>query len=107
MRRRLPNRRRSETTTLECAGQRIAASVGFDPEGRPAEIFLSGGKDGSALAAILADAAVVISIALQHGIPAGELRRSVGRLPEAIDGPPVAPASPIGAALDLLAGYEP
>jgi hypothetical protein len=106
MRRRLPDRRCSETTEIEFGGQRLAAMVGFDPAGRPAEIFLSTPKVGSALAAILADAAVVISIALQHGIPAGELRKSVGRIPEAIDGPPVAAASPVGAALDLLSGYE-
>ena len=57
---------------------------------------------------------MVISIALQHDIPAAALAKSIGRLPAG----PVAPtdleslrtrrvlASPIGAALDLLRGFE-
>ncbi len=105
-RQRLPNRRRCETVELEWSGTRLTASVGFAPDGRPQEVFLSGGKDGSGLAALLGDVAVMISVALQHGIRASELGRSVGRVRETIDGPATAPASPIGAALDLLAGYE-
>jgi hypothetical protein len=61
---------------------------------------------GSALDAIHGDAAVVISIALQHGIPATAPRKSVGRVPETLDGPAVRAASPIAAALDLVAEYE-
>ncbi len=106
MRRRLPNRRRSETTEIEVGGHRLAAMVGFDETGRPVELFLSAGKTGSALDAILGDAAVVISIALQHGIPAAALRKSVSRLPETLDGPAERAASPIGAALALIAEYE-
>ena len=34
---------------------RLAARVKIDPEGRPCEVFLSGAKDGSGLAAILED----------------------------------------------------
>ncbi len=63
---------------------------------------------------MLADAAVVISIALQHGIPAAALTKSVGRLPAGpvtpagLEGPPPGrvPASPIGAALDLVSVFE-
>ncbi len=61
-----------------------------------------------------ADAAVVISVALQHGIPAQSLAKSIGRLPpgpvtpaELDQGQPGRlPASPIGAALDLLRSFE-
>ena len=105
-RNRLPNRRQAVTTEIEVAGQRVAASVGFYPDGRPAELFLSAGKSGSGIAAILDDASVIISIALQHGIPAAALSRSIAREPETVDGPAVKPASPIGAALDLIARYE-
>jgi ribonucleoside-diphosphate reductase alpha chain len=42
-------------------------------------MFLSGAKDGSGLSAILEDASVVSSIALQHGIPASALAKSVAR----------------------------
>ena len=105
-RRRLLNRRRSETADIEIAGQRLTACVGFYPDGRPAELFLSGAKDGSGLAAVLADAAVVISLALQHGIGARLLRKSIGRLPGPAAGGGELAASPIGAALDLLTEYE-
>ena len=74
-RHRLPTRRPAVTEEIDCASTRLTATVGFDPAGRPAEIFLSGAKDGSGLAAILDDAAVVISVALQHGIPAAALAR--------------------------------
>ena len=113
LRRRLPNRRPSETRTLNVGNHAFAATVGFDPaDGRPREIFLSGAKDGTDMAAILDDAAVTLSIALQHGVSAAALAKSVARLPAApltpadlavSSGPAhTAPASIIGAALDLL-----
>ncbi len=114
-RRRLPNRRPSHTETLEIGGQAFTATVGFDPEtGQPREIFLNAGKEGSLLNALLTDAAVVVSIALQHGIPAAALAKSVGRLPSSPVGPAdldrapgqKVPASPIGAALDLVSSFE-
>ena len=45
------------------------------------EVFISRAKGGSELEAVLDDASVVISIALQHEIPAEALARSVTRLP--------------------------
>ncbi len=115
LRRRLPNRRPSRTETLVVAGQAVTATIGFDPEdGRPCEVFLTAGKEGSLINAMLAEAAVVISVALQHGIPAQSLAKSIGRLPEGPvtpadldEGKPARlPASPIGAALDLLRSFE-
>ncbi len=79
----------AHTETLEVAGQIFTGTVGFDPEdGRPRELFLTAGKEGSLINAMLADAAVAISVALQHGISAQALAKSIGRLPEA----PIAPA---------------
>ncbi len=79
---RLPNRRPSHTETLEVAGQAVTATVGFDPANdQPRELFLTAGKEGSTLDALLADAAVVISVALQYGVSAQALAKSVGRLP--------------------------
>ena len=109
---RLANRRPVITETLLVGGQSIQASVGFDPAtGQPHELFLSAGKTGSALDALLADAAVAISVALQHGIPAAALAKSIGRLPCGVVPPggldgasaETSPASAIGAALDLVA----
>jgi ribonucleoside-diphosphate reductase alpha chain len=77
-------------------------------------VFLTACKEGSLMNAMLADVAVVISVALQHGISARVLAKSIGRLPEGrvtpadLDGgkPARIPASPIGAALDLLKAFE-
>lgn len=105
-RQRLPNRRMAETREIAVNSLKIAATVGFDEQGQPLEVFLSGAKDGSGLAAILDDASVLISLALQYQIPVSALRKSVARVPERFDGPATAAASPIGAALDLLAELE-
>ena len=114
IRKRLPNRRPSHTETLRVDGQASTATVGFDECGRPRELFLMAGKEGSMLNTLLADAAVVISVALQHGVPAAALAKSVGRLPDNpitpanLDGsrPGRVPASLIGAALDLVSSFE-
>ncbi len=106
IRKRLPNRRLAVTEEVGVGAMRLTATIGFDPEGRPVEVFLSGAKDGSGLAAILEDAAVVISVALQHAVPAAVLGKSIARQPESLDGPAIAAASPIGAALDLVSRYE-
>jgi len=113
---RLPNRRPSHLETLEVGGQVITACIGFDPiSGQPREVFLNGGKEGSQVDAMLADAATVISIALQYGVPVAALAKSVGRAPDLSTMPGSIdqfnagsqPASPIGAALDLLIKHEP
>lgn len=110
-RRRLPDRRLAVTETIafvmgngEVAEYR--ATVGFDELGRPREVFLFGAKDGSDMAAALADTAVALSVALQHGVSAAAMARSVSRLPTAPDESPTMPASIVGAALDLVARYE-
>ena len=112
---RLPNRRPSHLETLEVGGQVITACIGFDPAtNRPCEVFLNGGKEGSQVDAMLADAATVISVALQYGVPLDALAKSVGRAPNALTMPGAVdqlnassqPASPIGAALDLLWRFE-
>jgi ribonucleoside-diphosphate reductase alpha chain len=103
---RLPSRRPAITQEIIVGNMMLSASIGFDETGCPAEIFLSGAKNGSGMAAILEDASVVISVALQCGIPAAALAKSIARIPESLEGPAVKPASPIGAALDLLVKYE-
>ena len=103
-RRRLPNRRRAETQDIAVGNMTLTASIGLDETGQPAEVFLSGAKDGSGMAAILDDASVVISIALQHGIPAKVMAKSISRAPDPMGR--TSAASVIGAALDLIAGYK-
>ena len=113
-RHRLPGRRPSLKQELQVGGQSFTVDIGFDPKtGCPRELFLVAGKEGSMLTALLADAAVVISVALQHGVPATALAKSMGRLPDLPVTPGdmgrpsgALPASPVGAALDLLQGFE-
>src|SRR6266702_290998 len=105
-RRRLPNRRRAVTETIRFArgnGEAVeySATIGFDEVGRAKEVFLFGAKDGTDMASVLADAAVVISIGLQHGISAKAFGVSVSRVSQG-DGLPTMLRSIIGAALDFL-----
>ena len=113
---RLPNRRPAVTETLVVEGQRVEVTIGFAPEsGAVREVFLMAGKTGSMLDSLLADAAVSISVAIQHGVSPAALAKSVGRVPSAPATPDALnqlvsgsrPASLIGAALDLLIAHEP
>ncbi len=116
-RHRLPNRRPSLTRTINAGNHRFEVTVGIDPvDGQPREVFLDGAKDGTEMATILDDVAVLVSIALQHGIRATALAKSVARLPlvpltpadlaEAAGPRQTAPASIIGVVLDLLSSLE-
>jgi ribonucleoside-diphosphate reductase alpha chain len=93
----LPNRRASETFAVECGGLAYVATVSRFPDGRMAEIFLTNHKAGSAAGIMASDAAVVTSIALQHGVPLETIRHALMR-----DSHGQA-SGPLGAALDLIA----
>ena len=99
-RERLPDRRAAETVQLEHGGTRFTVTIGFYPDGRPGEVFVHGVRTGSSLDALLADACVVVSCLLQHGIEPRELAHSMGRLGNA------EPASIIGAVIDLAAAMS-
>lgn len=103
-RHRLPNRRPSATRALEWHGREVIVTVGFDPATRqPREVFASGPKEGSDMLAIIADACVVISLALQHGAAPQALAKSLGRVPAWQNGEEgEAPASVIGAILEVI-----
>jgi hypothetical protein len=105
-RERLPNRRSAVTEDIAVGDRVYSATIGFDPLCRPKEIFLAGAREGSDMQAVLDDTAIVVSLALQNGIPAAALRVSMSRLPLPHSGAARAPASVIGAALDLLARVE-
>jgi ribonucleoside-diphosphate reductase alpha chain len=73
----LPNRRRCETFDFEHAGHHFSLTFSCYHDGRPAEIFLSSRHVGSPLDAIARDAAVVTSLALQHGAPLATIRQAL------------------------------
>lgn len=94
---RLPDRRFAETVMLEHSGTRFMVTIGFYPNGRPGEVFTHGARSGSNMDALLADACVVVSYLIQHGVEPRDLASSMGRLGNA------EPASIIGAVFDLVA----
>lgn len=94
-RQRLPDRRQSDFLTFEHEGQTVHVSASFDGCGRLAEIFLNSGKCGTMIDIVTRELAVVVSIALQYGVP---LERIDAALPKLADG---SSAGPLGAALTL------
>jgi hypothetical protein len=101
IRSRLPNRRPSETFALDCNGLSYLATVSRFHDGRLAEIFISNAKCGSHSDAAAKDAAVVTSIALQHGVSVDVIRHALLRDSHG------RASSPLGAALDVVVEREP
>src|SRR5262245_40454857 len=95
--RRLPNRRQSESFSLEVGALRYTATVSWFDDGRIAELFCSNHKTGNQADTNARDAGILLSLALQHGADINDIRKALSR-----DSKGQAP-SPVGAALDLLA----
>lgn len=109
-RKRLPARRPTTIEDVTVNGIPMTVTIGYDPAtAAPLEVFLNGGKEGSAFDATVSDAAVLISVALQHGLAPESLAHSIARIPGGpaevpfCHGTTSTPASPIGAALDVVA----
>lgn len=101
----LPHRRPAVTVDAEWLGRPLSISIGFGPDGAPQEVFASGPHEGSDLAHLLADLCVIVSVALQHGVPPAALGKSLGRVPAWPDGE--APASIAGRLLEALTEEAP
>jgi hypothetical protein len=76
---RLPNRRSSENLETRFRGKPFTLTFSRFADGRIAEAFIDPGKIGNDLAEDARDFAILISIALQHGVPLAVLRSSVSR----------------------------
>jgi hypothetical protein len=92
---RLPNRRESETFGLEAQGLKFTCTASRFPDGRLAEVFLQSHKTHSMAGINAQDAAVVCSLALQHGVPLDVIRRAFDVKGRA--------SGPLATALDMLA----
>jgi hypothetical protein len=99
-RKRLPNRRGAIAFELKHAGHRFRAHVGCFSNGSPGELFLDAAKQNSGLDALAADAAILISLLLQHGSTATAIGHALRRSPNGMA------ASLIGAAVDRLSALE-
>jgi hypothetical protein len=101
-RRLLPNRRRARASSLHHRDILYRAHVGFFEDGKPAELFINAQKHcDSALDAFASDAAILVSLLLQHGVSVAEIGHSIKRNRDG------SPASVIGAAIDLIAEVTP
>lgn len=96
-RRRLPNKRRSETFDLVAQNLRFTATVSRFDDGQLGEVFISNHKAGSQADVNGRDAAILASIALQHGAPVDVLRKALTRN---LDG---TASGPLGVVLDRIA----
>lgn len=80
-RRVLPARREGETFDLIHGNQRnkFTVTVSCFSDGSPAEVFITGPKVGSETEAIARDGAILLSLALQYGVPLYTMRHAITR----------------------------
>ena len=97
IRRTLPQRRAAETFDMRFRNQLFTVTVGFFADGAPGEVFIDGCKTGTDIESIARDAGVLLSLALQHGVPPETIRHAVTR------GASEEQASIIGAIVDAIA----
>lgn len=96
----LPNRRLSENLEFERDGSRYRMTVGYHPSGEVGEIFLNADRAESLLDVLVNDAAILVSLCLQHGVTLAKITHAVKRDKLGLA------SSPIGAALDRIARPE-
>ncbi|MGA8699440.1 MAG: hypothetical protein WB689_37555 [Xanthobacteraceae bacterium] len=95
-RRRLENRRASETFDLELGGLHYTVTAAYFDDGSLAEIFVSNHKAGNSSDVAARDAGILVSLCLQHGCYVATIARAVSRNGDG------AGSGVIGAALDKL-----
>jgi hypothetical protein len=77
----LPARRRSESfpVTIPGLNRQIVLTVGYYKDGRVGEVFVADVKAGSTADAASRDAAVILSIAMQYGVPLDVIQKAITR----------------------------
>ena len=96
-RRRLLDRRASESFNFESSGMAYTATFSRFSDGTIAEIFISNHKTGSHSDTAAKDSAIVASIAMQFGADLETLRKALLRDAQG------RASSPLGCALDTIA----
>lgn len=85
MREVLPYRRDAETFSLSFAGEKYHVTVGRYPDGRAGEMFINRVRDkaaaklGQQLDGVCRDGAILLSLALQHGVDLETVRHALTR----------------------------
>jgi ribonucleoside-diphosphate reductase alpha chain len=78
-RKRLPKRRRGVTFSGAVGGHLVTVTTGEHDDGSLGEIFVDMHKEGAAFRSVMSSFAIVVSIALQYGVPLEALiKRFVG-----------------------------
>lgn len=99
----LPQRRAAETFDLQHRHHRdpYRVTVGYVPgTDQPAEVFVHGPKAGSESEALGRDGAILLSLAMQFGVPLETIRGAITREGNG------EPSTIIGAVVDLLCRKE-
>jgi hypothetical protein len=99
-RRRLPDRRYSETFSIQCGSLPYTCTWSPFDDGSFGEIFLTNHKAGTAADTAARDSAIVFSIAVQFGADPETIRRALCR-----DARGYA-SGPLGVALDTIAAMN-
>lgn len=93
----LPNRRLCRRYKFHHNGFRYFGTIGVNPDTlQPCEVFLQAAKSGTEVEAVARDAAVLASIALQHGATIPKLRSAMTELEGGV------PAGPVARLFDLF-----
>lgn len=69
-RERLPRRRHGVTHSVEVNGAPVFMTTNRFADGRPGEVFAKWGKEGSTSGGLMDAFSIVLSLALQYGVPA-------------------------------------
>ena len=94
----LPQRRFSETFELKHDNQndRYIVTIGRYADGNIGEVFITGQKAGSNVEAVARDGAVLLSIALQFGVPLEVIKGAITRNSDG------SPSTIVGAVIERL-----
>jgi hypothetical protein len=97
----LPQRRPHETFEFQHWGLRYVVGIGRSSSGaHVSEVFLNCGKSGEQAETLAKDSAVLMSLALQYGVPIAAMARAITR---DANGKPL---GPMGTLLDMIASEE-
>lgn len=95
-RKRLPNKRRAVTDKFRYDGSQFTMTVGYYADGNIGEVFLNADRANSLLDVLMSDAAIAVSLCLQHGVALEIISHALKR-----DALGLA-SSPLGVALDRI-----
>lgn len=99
----LNERRRSYNFTIEFQGEQYNVTVGHYDDNRPGEVFVNrlftktSAKVGTLLDGVCRDSAILVSLAMQHGVQMKTLQHAITRDEDGL------PSTIVGAIIDYIA----